>query len=114
VPAVTRIRWLKLKFNRAGVIDCYALFEDIYQHPATYLNGTDPLSVDTAPAQCEYEVNGGPVGGACPPVITEAARRDSYMWWDELHPGEQTGRVLAKEVVRSVSVEGSKWARWLS
>jgi phospholipase/lecithinase/hemolysin len=24
--------------------------------------------------------------------------RDSYMWWDELHPSEQTGRLLASEI----------------
>jgi phospholipase/lecithinase/hemolysin len=28
--------------------------------------------------------------------------RDSYMWWDELHPSEQTGRLVAQEVVKKL------------
>lgn len=30
--------------------------------------------------------------------------RDSYMWWDELHPSEQTGRNLAAEM--HLKIEG--------
>lgn len=29
--------------------------------------------------------------------------RDSYMWWDELHPSEQTGRNLAKEMLKKIN-----------
>jgi phospholipase/lecithinase/hemolysin len=31
------------------------------------------------------------------------AERDSYMWWDELHPSEQMGRKLAAEVLKKIN-----------
>ena len=31
------------------------------------------------------------------------SQRDSYMFWDELHPSEQTGRLLAKEVAKKLN-----------
>lgn len=30
------------------------------------------------------------------------SERDSYMFWDELHPSEQTGRLLAVEIQRKM------------
>lgn len=30
----------------------------------------------------------------------EWEERDSFMWWDELHLGEQTERLLAQEIVK--------------
>lgn len=29
-------------------------------------------------------------------------QRDSFMWWDELHPSEQTGRLLAREIAKKL------------
>jgi len=44
--------------------------------------------------------------------VTTSAARDSFLWQDELHPGEQANRIIAKEIVRSVK-EGSQWVEWL-
>jgi hypothetical protein len=33
------------------------------------------------------------------------------MWYDELHPSEQTDRVVAREFIKVVG-EGSKWATY--
>jgi hypothetical protein len=33
--------------------------------------------------------------------------RDAFMWFDELHPGEQVGRVLAKEFREIVKGRGN-------
>lgn len=107
-----------------GILDTYALYSDIIANPSEYLNGTLPLNTSGGANLCPYEIDsvnpetgesvlGGPVGGVCPTPITKAEERDSYLWFDELHPGEQAGRLVAREVVRSVQ-EGSKWARWLS
>lgn len=71
---------------------------DIWHNPATYLNGTAPLNVTSSVVQC---------GAACDPLDI----RDSFMWYDELHPSEQTDRVVAREFIKVVG-EGSKWATY--
>jgi hypothetical protein len=71
---------------------------DIYNNPANYLNGSAPLDV-TGYAN----VNG--TGNPTNP--------DSFMWYDELHPSEQTDRVIAREFVDVVKGK-SKWATYWS
>lgn len=39
----------------------------MYHTPQNFLNGTLPFNVTGSVSPCIYEVNGGPVGGACPP-----------------------------------------------
>jgi phospholipase/lecithinase/hemolysin len=70
---------------------------DIYNNPAAYLNGTSPLDV-TGYAHFNGTVNASP---------------DSFMWYDELHPSEQTDRVIAREFVDVVK-GNSKWATYWS
>jgi hypothetical protein len=76
---------------------------DIHDNPSQYLNGTAPLNVNGFIHHCNT------TGGDC------ATRKslDSYMWYDELHPSEQTERVVAREFVNVV--EGSsQWATYWS
>jgi hypothetical protein len=44
---------------------------------------------------------------------TVNASPDSFMWYDELHPSEQTDRVIAREFVDVVK-GNSKWATYWS
>ena len=111
----------------AGLFDVHSLFTDINAHPSSYLNGTLPLSTSTGPAICPYTWDvidsitgetiepGKPIGGACPAVTNKTEERDSFLWYDEVHPSEQAARIIAKEVVSSIQKGGreSHWTRWL-
>ncbi|KAF2850478.1 carbohydrate esterase family 16 protein [Plenodomus tracheiphilus IPT5] len=66
------------------------LMTDIYYHPAQYLNGTAPLVVEGVNRLCD------PAGQNC----TSSSSPDSYVWYDPLHPSEQTSRVVAREFVK--------------
>lgn len=72
---------------------------DIWEHPAEYLNGTVPYNVTGTVTGC---------GDAC-----SMDARDSYLWYDTLHPSEQTDRVIAREFVNVVEKK-SKWAKYWS
>ena len=76
---------------------------DIYYNPSEYLNGTAPLNVTGTVNQCNLQ------GGDC----VRATSPDSFMWFDNLHPSEQTDRVIAKNFVEVVKGE-SKWATYWS
>ncbi|KAH7097803.1 GDSL lipase/acylhydrolase [Auriculariales sp. MPI-PUGE-AT-0066] len=104
----------ELKGAHVGLFDAYSLFEAMWTTPEKYLNGTVPYNVTGSITSCVYEPNGGPVGGACPPPISDPAAKDSYLWWDELHPSEQADRIIAREIVRSIRPSGSTWTTWLS
>ncbi|KAE9388302.1 hypothetical protein BT96DRAFT_438020 [Gymnopus androsaceus JB14] len=78
--------------------DTYAFFEEMYNHPAMFFNGSIPANVTGHCHQCPDPDNFLDCGiGDC-----TLAQRDSYMWWDELHPSEQTGRNLAAEIWRKI------------
>jgi hypothetical protein len=72
---------------------------DIWHNPANYLNGTAAFNVTSSVLQC---------GPSCMPLDI----RDSFMWYDELHPSEQTDRVVAREFVKVVK-GGSQWATYV-
>ncbi|EJD37645.1 carbohydrate esterase family 16 protein [Auricularia subglabra TFB-10046 SS5] len=95
-----------------AIFDSHALFADMYVNPGAYLNGTAPLEVKTSVRQCDHELGGGPVGGACPPGA-EGSDRDSFLWFDELHPSEQAHRVVAREIAATMQ-GNSTWATWYS
>ena len=82
-----------------AVMDMHGLISDIYHHPEQYLNGTAPLQVDIAAKHCDLK------GLNC----TVAESLDSYLWYDDLHPSEQTDRVIAREFLEVVKGE-SRWA----
>jgi hypothetical protein len=71
---------------------------DIYNNPSQYLNGSAPLDVTGYANNVNGSNNTSP---------------DSFMWYDELHPSEQTDRVIAREFVDVVK-GGSKWATYWS
>ncbi|KAJ6035970.1 hypothetical protein N7540_000249 [Penicillium herquei] len=71
---------------------------DVWENPGNYLNGTAPYNVTSSIHRC---------GSAC----DSDAVRDSYMWYDDLHPSEQTDRVVAREFVKVVKGQ-SKWATY--
>jgi phospholipase/lecithinase/hemolysin len=71
---------------------------DIYNNPSQYLNGSAPLDVTGYANNVNGSNNTSP---------------DSFMWYDELHPSEQTDRVIAREFVNVVK-GGSKWAAYWS
>ncbi|KAF2714193.1 carbohydrate esterase family 16 protein [Pleomassaria siparia CBS 279.74] len=86
---------------RVANFDVNALMTDIWHNPAAYLNGSAPLNVTGVIDLCDV------TGSNC----TVKADKDSYMWYDELHPSEQTSRVIAREFVGVLS-GGSKWAKY--
>lgn len=81
--------------------DVSALMRDIYFNPANYLNGTAPPNVQSAINLCDEQ------GGNC----TKADSPDSYMWYDPLHPSEQTSRIVAREFTGVLGGK-SKWASY--
>lgn len=81
--------------------DVNGLLTDMYNNPTRYLNGTAPVNVQSFVNQCDVN------GQAC----VRNASPDSFLWFDELHPSEQTSRVVAREFA-SVLGGRSKWAKY--
>ncbi|OOQ83027.1 putative GDSL-like lipase/acylhydrolase [Penicillium brasilianum] len=77
-------RYAKSQF---ALFDVHSLMSDIWNRPSVYLNGTVPLNVTGYAAGCSTS------------VCTSKSSWDSYMWYDELHPSEQTDRIIAREFV---------------
>ncbi|KAJ3783564.1 hypothetical protein GGU10DRAFT_50743 [Lentinula aff. detonsa] len=80
-------------------------------NPSQYLNGTAPLNVTGCINSCVFQVN-EPDSGAC--TLVNGTDRDSYLWYDELHPSEQADRIVAREMALVMEGKASKWATWLS
>ncbi|KZW01313.1 hypothetical protein EXIGLDRAFT_830062 [Exidia glandulosa HHB12029] len=99
--------------SHIALFDSHALFTDIFNNPSQYLNGTAPLNVTGSINQCIFELNGGPIGGTCPPPTTDGGVRDSFLWFDELHPSEQADRIVAREMVKAMKGD-TKFAKWIS
>ncbi|KAF1960501.1 SGNH hydrolase [Byssothecium circinans] len=81
--------------------DVNALITDIWTRPEAYLNGTAPFNVTGVVKSCDSQ------GRNC--VVADSP--DSYVWYDELHPSEQTDRVVAREFV-GVLGGRSRWAAY--
>lgn len=86
---------------KVASFDVHGLMTDIYNKPASYLNGTAPLNVEGISHVCNVQ------GQNC----TLASSPDSFMWYDPLHPSEQTSRVVAREFVRVLGGK-SNWATY--
>ena len=99
-------------FANVAIFDSHALFTDMFNNPALYLNGTAPPNVMGSINECVFELNGGPVGGAGPPPVP-GPERDSFLWFDELHPSEQADRIVAREMANALK-GNTRWATWIS
>ncbi|MCJ1308047.1 hypothetical protein MMC25_001697 [Agyrium rufum] len=72
-----------------ALFDVYSLVLDIYNNPTAYLNGSAPANVTGFNEHCALN------GSAC----TNLPSKDSFLWYDELHPSEQTDRIIASNFV---------------
>ncbi|THU78975.1 carbohydrate esterase family 16 protein [Dendrothele bispora CBS 962.96] len=99
-----------------GIFNTYDFFSDIYSNPQNYLNGTAPPNVEIPARSCIFQTDDRSESIMGKGNCTEAkgSERDSYMWWDELHPSEQTGRSLAAQVAEVISMGKNEWTTWLS
>ncbi|OCH95459.1 GDSL lipase/acylhydrolase [Obba rivulosa] len=96
-----------------GVFDSFGLFSDMIAHPASYLNGTAPLNVTGCIRSCVFKINESTADtGDC--TIAEGTDRDSFLWYDELHPSEQADRVVAREIAAAINRQSSQWTTWFS
>ncbi|KAJ3544440.1 hypothetical protein NM688_g5745 [Phlebia brevispora] len=96
-----------------GLFDSHTLFEDILANPRAFLNGTIPPNVTGAINACVFKLNESTSDpGVC--TIAEGSARDSFLWYDELHPSEQTDRVIAREIAGSIRRTSSKYVTWFS
>ncbi|KDQ55497.1 carbohydrate esterase family 16 protein [Jaapia argillacea MUCL 33604] len=96
-----------------GLFDSYGLFTDMYNNPANYLNGTAPLNVTGCVHSCVFNLNestGDP--GVC--TIANGTDRDSFLWYDELHPSEQSDRIVAREITAAIKRTSDEWTTWFS
>ncbi|KAK7457129.1 hypothetical protein VKT23_010429 [Stygiomarasmius scandens] len=96
-----------------GFFDSYGLFKDMLANPSMYLNGTAPLNVTIPLKSCVYNLNESTSDtGVC--TIAQGTDRDSYLWYDELHPSEQADRMVAKEIAEVIQGKKNRWTTWLS
>ncbi|PPQ64113.1 hypothetical protein CVT24_008724 [Panaeolus cyanescens] len=102
-----------LKGAHIGIFDSHSLFADMFAHPERYLNGTAPLNVNGAVQTCVFELNESTSDtGNC--TIAQGTDRDSFLWFDELHPSEQADRIVAREIAQVIEGKPNQWTRWLS
>ncbi|KAL9079670.1 MAG: hypothetical protein Q9157_001446 [Trypethelium eluteriae] len=86
-----------------AIYDVHGLISDIYYNPSKYLNGSAPLNVTGYSDVCN--ANGT--------VCVESSNPDSYLWYNTLHPSQQTDRIIAQNFVDVVRGNGT-WATYWS
>ncbi|KAJ6617512.1 GDSL lipase/esterase [Mycena sp. CBHHK59/15] len=96
--------------SHIAIFDSHSLIQDMYNHPALYLNGTAPLNVTGCWNSCVAPFGGGNL--VC--TVANGTNRDSYLWADELHPSEQADRIIAREIALTMEGKTSKWSTWLN
>ncbi|KAF8904694.1 GDSL lipase/acylhydrolase [Gymnopilus junonius] len=103
----------KLSDSHIGIFDSHGLFTDMRAHPQLYLNGTAPLNVTGAVQACVFQLNESTSDtGDC--TIATGSDRDSFLWFDELHPSEQADRIVAKNIAQVIEGRQNEWTTWLS
>ncbi|KIX94906.1 uncharacterized protein Z520_09216 [Fonsecaea multimorphosa CBS 102226] len=80
-----------------ALFDTHSLITDIYNSPAKYLNGTGVVKG----GECVwgYE-NHCTVDQKTCVKRQNGTNPDGYLWFDELHPSEQTDRIIARNFVQ--------------
>ncbi|KAL0580633.1 hypothetical protein V5O48_001363 [Marasmius crinis-equi] len=101
-----------LEGSHLAIFDSHSLFQDMIDNPSLYLNGTAPLNTTSAAKSCVFELNNSSNSNCT--IIPEGPERDSYLWFDELHPSEQAGRIVAREIAQVIVGEESNFTTWLS
>jgi phospholipase/lecithinase/hemolysin len=84
-----------------AVFDVHSLMTDMYNNPTQYF--TAPANVTGQYYLCP------PLGGTC---VSSTLPMSSFMWYDELHPTEQTDKAIAKEFVKVVAGTSKYTAYW--
>ncbi|KAF8863152.1 hypothetical protein BDZ45DRAFT_615857 [Acephala macrosclerotiorum] len=84
-----------------AVFDVHSMLTDLYYNPTAF-GLTAPAIVDKPYYLCD------PSGANCVP---SSVSLDHYMWYDELHPSQQTDEAIAKEFVNVVKGD-SKYATY--
>jgi len=82
----------KLKGAKLALFDSYGLMLDIYNNPTEYL--APPFNVTGHTVHCNED------GSVCFDYMPD--ERDGFFWEDELHPGIQTDRIIAKEFIKTI------------
>lgn len=101
VPYATEI-YKRFPGAHVALYDVYSLFYDIHNNPSEFLNGTAPLNVTGFYHHCS-------VNGTNCTTVNDSP--DSFLWYDELHPTEQTERNVASNFV-DVIKGSSKYATY--
>ncbi|KAJ6551728.1 carbohydrate esterase family 16 protein [Mycena capillaripes] len=96
--------------SHIAIFDSHSLIQDMFDHPALYLNGTAPLNVTGCWDSCIAPFGGGAL--VC--TVQHGTDRDSYLWADELHPSEQADRIIAREIALTLEGKESQWSTWLN
>ncbi|KAF5864380.1 hypothetical protein ETB97_007942 [Aspergillus alliaceus] len=91
--------------NAFALVDLEGLMKDTHKNPSRNLNGTVSYNVTGYINRCSLN------GTEC--VRYDNDNRDAFIWYDELHPSEQTWRSYAKNFVSIINGR-SKWATHLS
>jgi phospholipase/lecithinase/hemolysin len=85
-----------------ALYDVHALFKDIYYNPKAYLNGTTAANVTGFYHHCtDYS--------HC--VDETKQDKDSFLWYDELHPSQRADQIVASNFFDVVKGK-SKWATY--
>ncbi|KAG2754216.1 carbohydrate esterase family 16 protein [Suillus brevipes Sb2] len=91
--------------------DSYGLFTDMYNNPQNYFNGTAPYNVTGCINSCVHTMN-STAAPTC--TVANGTDADSFLWYDELHPSQQSDRIVAREMTAVMMGENNQWTTWLS
>jgi phospholipase/lecithinase/hemolysin len=81
----------------------------MHDNPSLYLNGTAPLNVTGSIVSCILQVNESTSDpGDCAPQ-PQGSARDSYLFFDEIHPSEQADRIVAREIAKVINGTSERW-----
>jgi phospholipase/lecithinase/hemolysin len=86
-----------------ALFDTHSLITDIYNRPEQYL--ASPANVTGQYYLCDVAT-----GSTC--ASQPGTSLNQFLWYDELHPGERTDEVIAKEFVKVVKGESQYATYW--
>ncbi|KIP05085.1 carbohydrate esterase family 16 protein [Phlebiopsis gigantea 11061_1 CR5-6] len=94
-----------------GLFDSYQLFTDMLNNPTEFLTGTP--NIKTPIHSCVFQLNESTTDpGTCTDAPADV--QSSFLWWDELHPSEQTDRNIAKNIAPAIQRTSEKYTTWFS